>query len=254
MKSIHWGGLAFFLIVATVWSGAFRPGFLDFHNSPELPFLYRFALEAVLIGSGPAVAALLSWLLFGRQNRTSSLFGNWQAGALVLAVIPPSVLSAFGLPNDFGMNPHAAGGLVGGMIVLYALGEEIGWRGFMQDALAPIRFIPRSMMIGTTWWAWHLWFMQPGASVEQLAGSYVIIVAIAFVFSAIISVTRSWLSAAAFHALGNIAFFAGGLDMASSQRFMIAGVAFALMLLVHHRWTRRSGAAVSAATESSNLA
>jgi len=160
-------------------------------------------------------------------------------------------LSAFGLPNDFGMNAHVAGGLVGAIIVLYALGEEIGWRGFMQDALAPIHFIPRSMIIGTAWWAWHLWFTQPGAGVEQLAGSYVVIVAIAFVFSAIVSVTRSWISVAAFHALGNIAFFAGGLDMEPSRRFLIAGVAFALMLLVHHHWTRRSRAV---AAETPNLA
>ena len=240
MKRIHWTGLAVFVLVATLWSGAFRPGFFDFHNTSDFPLLYRFALEALLIGGGPALAALLSWGLFGQQNRTSTLLGNWRLGSLALAVTPPTVLAAFGVPNNFGMDAHVVGGILGGLIVLYALGEEIGWRGFMQDALEPIHFIPRTVIIGSIWWAWHLWFLQPGAGEEQLIGSYVVIVGIAFVFSAIIAVTHSWTSVAAFHALGNIAFFAGGLEMEPERRFIIAGVAFAFMLLVHHHWPRRS--------------
>lgn len=246
MTRTHWPGLLLFWVAATLLSGTFRPGFFDVHNTPAYPFLLRFLLEAVLIGSGPTIAAVVSWRLCGRQQRTSSLFGSWTRGAIALAVIPPAVCAAFGVPNNFGMNSHLAGGLIGAVIVLYALGEEIGWRGFMHDALGSAHAMVRPLIIGTAWWAWHLWFLQPGVTLQQMAGSYVLIVGTAFLFSAIVAVTRSWMSVAAFHALGNIAFFAGGIDMASNRRFLVAGVAFVLMLAVHHRWTQRQGLAAAA--------
>jgi hypothetical protein len=245
MTPIRWIGVVCFWVAATLLSGAFRPGFFDFHNAPAYPFVLRFALEALLIGGGPALAAGLCWRIFGQQNRQSSLLGGWRAGALAQAALPPAVFAAFGLPNDFGWNAHAAGAVVGLLIVLYALGEEIGWRGYMHDALGPLSFVPRGLVIGSAWWAWHLWFLQPDATVAQMLSSCGVIVGTAMIFSAIVTATRSWLATAAFHALGNIAFFAGGIPMASQQRFMIAGVAFVLMLLVHHTWVRRTSGAGS---------
>ena len=38
---------------------------------------------------------------------------------------------------------------------LFAFGEELGWRGLLQQALAPLGFARASMLIGFVWGLWH---------------------------------------------------------------------------------------------------
>ncbi len=133
----NWLAIAFYASVATLLSGLFREGAFNFYDTPSANIITILAWVVVLIGSGPAIAALLSWKIFGRQNRSVTFLGTWPKGAVLISVIPALVFAAFGYPNDFGMNPHLAGGLIGALLFVYALGEEIGWRGYMHDALAP---------------------------------------------------------------------------------------------------------------------
>ncbi len=233
------GRCDFYLVVATVFSGAFRQGYFDFYNSDEIPFLLAFAAGALVIALGPTVAAVLSWALFGPQYRSSTFQGTWSLGAILMLITPPLVLAGFGYSQEgVDMNPHLFGAAMGTIIVLYALGEEIGWRGYLQDALTPLPFIQRAFIVGTGWWAWHLWFLEDSNSATQLAVTYGILLATSFIFSWIISTTKSWVSAAAFHSLGNIAFFAGSLALPQDERFLIAGVAFAILLALHTLWMR----------------
>jgi membrane protease YdiL (CAAX protease family) len=39
--------------------------------------------------------------------------------------------------------------------VLTVFGEELGWRGFLQDALRPLHPAARYIMIGVLWETWH---------------------------------------------------------------------------------------------------
>jgi membrane protease YdiL (CAAX protease family) len=225
--------------MATIISGGFRLGYFDFYNTDSFPFFAKLACVALLIGWGPGFAAFLSWKIFGRQNRTSSLFGNWKAGAIFMAMTPAVIFGLFGYPNSFGMNPHLAGFILGGLIFVYALGEEIGWRGYMQDALSPKPLVIRAMMIGVLWWAWHLFFTQ-STDIVYLFKTILIVLPTALLLSWIMSESRSWLSIAAFHSIGNIAFMATAIDMPSQQRFIISGTAFVVLLICHHFWKKRS--------------
>lgn len=38
---------------------------------------------------------------------------------------------------------------------LFALGEELGWRGLLQQELAPLGFLRASVLIGVIWGIWH---------------------------------------------------------------------------------------------------
>jgi len=55
-----------------------------------------------------------------------------------------------------------AGALVQGLLLgptvlmVGALGEELGWRGFLHHELAPLGQWPRSALTGLLWGAWHL--------------------------------------------------------------------------------------------------
>jgi len=67
-------------------------------------------------------------------------------------------LGFHGVPNDLGIGPRIFGSLLGLLIVIYALGEEIGWRGFMHDRLANRAIWLRAVIISVPWYLWHLPF------------------------------------------------------------------------------------------------
>ena len=231
--------IAFFSLSATVFSGLFRPGFFDFYATPETNVFVLMGFVVVLIGWGPALAAFLSWKIFGTQNRTSSFLGTWPAGAAMMSAVPMLVFGVIGYPNNLGMNEHLAGALFGLLIFLYALGEEIGWRGYLQDALAPRPVWLRAMIIAPIWFVWHLWFLEANYGIWAMASGALVILGTALILSWVISQTHSWLSAAAFHSVGNMAFLASIIDMPQEQKLKVAGISFVLMLIIHHFWKRR---------------
>ncbi len=52
-------------------------------------------------------------------------------------------------------------GIIGGFLAgftingLFALGEELGWRGFMDKELSHFSFVKKNIIIGTIWGLWH---------------------------------------------------------------------------------------------------
>ena len=112
---------------------------------------------------GPSLAAiLLSWRegqlfdLLGRAVKISSVpLSVW---ALVLA---PLVLLAVLRPFAQGETAPLGIGLLAAMIVLNLilgpLGEELGWRGYLQERLVRhTGWLEASLLIGAIWFVWHL--------------------------------------------------------------------------------------------------
>lgn len=106
---------------------------------------------------GPGIAALICWRLFkDSSGRGWTVWGGWKFAALFYAV-PLVALVAVFLPV---VGPKALiilplAGLFG---FLMTLGEELGWRGWLQDALAPIGRWWRYVVIGLLWEVWHMRF------------------------------------------------------------------------------------------------
>lgn len=236
----NWLAIIVFAVLATAISAITRVGAFDFYNTEQANIFVVLACVVVFIGLGPALAALISWKLFGRQNRTSNFLGTWPRGAVLISVIPAAVFAAYGYPNNLGLNPHVAGGLIGSLLFLYALGEEIGWRGYMHDALSPRPFWLRAVLIAPVWMLWHLWFLQGQTSLQAWMTGFAFILVAAFFLSWLVSESRSWLSSAGFHCVANIGFMASIIDMPSKQRLMIAGTAFILMVIVHQFWKKNN--------------
>ncbi len=59
--------------------------------------------------------------------------------------------------------------LVAGLTVnlLFALGEELGWRGLLQRELAPLGFARSSLLIGAIWGLWHAPIIIQGHNYPQ---------------------------------------------------------------------------------------
>jgi hypothetical protein len=103
---------------------------------------------------GPGIAALISFALFrGRHRRTITFWGNSRIRSLCFYLLP-IVLLGFTRPRatdrvliSIVRNPQDFVGRTNALLfVAYAvlafaaaLGEELGWRGFLQDAVRPAR-------------------------------------------------------------------------------------------------------------------
>jgi hypothetical protein len=153
-----------------------------------------------------------------------------------MAIVPIIVVAVLGYENDFGMNPHLAGAAMAGLLVLYALGEEIGWRGYMNDALSPAPYIVRGSLIGAAWWAWHFWFLDEGSTMQEQIQLLAILTATSFLFISIIGMSRSWLSVAAFHSVANIGMLAGAFDVPTNKRLLMGGITLVILIAIHSYW------------------
>jgi membrane protease YdiL (CAAX protease family) len=89
-------------------------------------------------------------------------------------------------------------------LVLYALGEEFGWRGYLQQALAPLKLPVRIVAIGTIWYLWLLNFLNPHISLSSHISLYVAVVLGSWGLLKITDATKSILFAAAVHLSFNL--------------------------------------------------
>ena len=188
----------------------------------------------------PALAALVSCRLLGRDFR--SLAWRWPAGRyvaagyfvpLAYAGIAYAAVWAFRLggwnsefvslvSQRFGLGGLPAGGALAlyiffsataGMIrgMATALGEEIGWRGFLVPELAKqMPFTKLSLLSGIIWALWHsplLLFADYNAGTNKwyaLACFAVMVISISFVFAWLRLKSGSLWTAALLHASHNL--------------------------------------------------
>jgi len=110
---------------------------------------------------------------------------------------------------ELALNPIEPGAVL--LIVLWSLGEELGWRGYALPTLArKIGWNWASLVVGVAWWAWHTpgWlvgFGAPGDVSYLVFGAWV--VSASFVFTAFFRLSGgSALVAVLLHAGANTAF------------------------------------------------
>lgn len=105
---------------------------------------------------GPGLAALICWAIFRYPKRTWKFWGSWRF-ALAFYVVPLLVLGGalYAVIGVKGLIVLPLGGIFG---FLMTLGEELGWRGWLQDALRPLPRVARYLLIGAMWEFWHMRF------------------------------------------------------------------------------------------------
>lgn len=102
----------------------------------------------VLVFATTAVSALLGWLqldLVGLSGMVE-LLEELGAGE-ALEVMPPHALLAAQVMQAV---------LIGAVVnFVFALGEELGWRGWLQPQLMPLGPVPAMLLTGAIWGLWH---------------------------------------------------------------------------------------------------
>lgn len=162
--------------VPTHWSGSFGPA-------------VGALVAAAATGGRAGVRALLARLLRWRAGP-----GVWLVAGLGIVAADAAALAVYALRT--GAWPHLAPFTHWGALAVYApvilliggpLGEEIGWRGFLQPRLEA-RMAPlwAALLVGIAWSAWHaplVWLegaSQRGASIVAFA---LAVVPLAIVFA-----------------------------------------------------------------------
>ena len=183
---------------------------------------------------GPLIAAFVCYRLDRTTIRRIGLFGNDRVGSILVAIIP---LIAFAIA---GYVQGGARGLLSTaaslcIALLYSLGEETGWRGYLQDALVPWSAWQRYLLVGVLWWAWHARF----TNYFEWTVFPLIVIASAFVLGYAVEKTRSLLVVASMHAVMMLLTMTGPV----SPAFGVAGVATILgWMLVGQLRPARPGA------------
>jgi membrane protease YdiL (CAAX protease family) len=175
----------------------------------------------------------------------------------LLVVLAVLVVSGAGVPAAGGFARFsgipAAWGLLGVaavVVVVGGLGEETGWRGYLQPALQQ-RFgvLPASGLVAVTWAAWHaplFWLIGtyedfPPAMLPVFVGG---LAAASVVLAWLYNRTRSVLACAVWHGSYNLA---GATAAASAGTGVISAaiwtfvVGLAVVLLALHRRASRTG-------------
>lgn len=157
-QNINWKSIALFYIIAI---GISAP----FHLGSAIPF-YRSITEKYMIGEwtflpaclGTLMAVGIISLLNKSQKRNITFFGNNSYKNLLIAITPFIIFTCVGIENNIHKNPHYFAFAFAGMALVYAVAEEIAWRGYLLDALSPLNKQIRVLLIGLMWWAWHMRF------------------------------------------------------------------------------------------------
>ena len=168
--------------------------------------LVAFAcVRAVPAARSPeAPAGLPIWLVMVWGPSLAAIILSWQAGTLsdllLRAVqvqgVPAVVWGIVLLPLALlvVMRPFAPGAasrigagtlivMVGFNLILGPMGEELGWRGYMQEHLgAQMGWLAASLIVGVVWFVWHvpLWAIpSPHAQINiWLFGGHVMLYAV----------------------------------------------------------------------------
>ena len=138
--------LIFFTIAISLryYIDVIKPSFLlDLH-------LY---LQILLLGIGPLLGGLVVVKVFKRPNFLKILgLSLWKT--ITIVSIPMILFSLVGVVENG--TPSLNLFKIIGIIILYALFEEYGWRGYLQSELSNLKKIYKYLIITTLWFVWHL--------------------------------------------------------------------------------------------------
>jgi membrane protease YdiL (CAAX protease family) len=157
-KKVNWMEVIVFYVIAVAVSAPFRTNLVNINEVLPLPeglgIFYR-----LLRGVGPAIGFIVMYKVFKSPDAMKFSFSgiNRRYSLMAMLVIPVGITLA-GVDNEWGLEKNYYGLLTGLMLFGYAILEEYGWRGYLQQALSPLPLPVRILTIAVLWYIWHLNF------------------------------------------------------------------------------------------------
>jgi membrane protease YdiL (CAAX protease family) len=243
-EKVDWRAVGFYYLVACALSWPFF-WWRDIHPeswwSWEFPFAEKnspltFILKNAIVMWGPGLAAILALIIFKKTHRrTITFWGSSRLKSLAFYWVPILFAVIVGMPMPDG-SVNRLGTLALGLVTLFTiLGEELGWRGFLQDALRPLSRLRRYVLIGILWEFWHFTNRTAHGSLKQivlfLAIFYPVGIILSWVFGEATERGKSLLIAVTLHAWFDIVFTFPG-----TRTYIALGLSILFWIFLLVRW------------------
>jgi len=224
-----WRVIAVFYLLACAWSWPLF-WWRDAHTASWNARRFPAEFKGATIQWGPGLAAIAVFCLFPRvRSGFLSLPGSsWIRSALccLAPIVFSGVASAFHPPHFY----EKAYGLL--VFTFTCLGEELGWRGFLQGALGPLGRVRSCLLVALMWTAWHFNPTRQGL-ISHLETMLPVLVVMTFVLAFLMERTGSLILAATVHAWLDLGFGPGGYFL------WAALAAVPVWLWIVWKWPRR---------------
>lgn len=205
------------------------PRFVIFDMNPLAP-------GGLFTALGPFIAGIIAVNMDRKVRKQFSITGTSMKGSILFLLIFIGAITAFGIHNEFS-GPHVYAFAFSVYIILYGIGEEYGWRGYLQHALGSMRPILKYLIIGTLWWFWHIgWYIH--WPVSRIFLFWIIWIAISFGIGKAMEETKSVAVAACFHILGNILVLMPVIP--APDKLSISGIMLGGWILILIFWKKMS--------------
>lgn len=188
---------------------------------------------------GPGISAIICFLIFKKNHiKTITLAGTSTFKSLLFYFVPILVLCIPGIKGMYGLNPHLAPMLLSLFGFISILGEELGWRGFLQDALRPLNEIKRYILIGVIWELWHFTNRMGHGELLQIIVRVSIMMTLCIILSFIIGratdKSKSLIVAVTLHAWVNIIF-----EYESTGTYIVFGLSIPFWIYMLWSWDKK---------------
>lgn len=190
----------------------------------------NYFLKIILRGTGPAIGAIITFLAF--KIKPVMTFGGHFKKIWALALL------FWGLPivmitiSSYVINEPLPYGFILA-VLLYGLFEEIGWRGFLHQALKPLPKIASILVVSVLWFVWHLNFELSIANLVFFG----ILVLGSWGIGKVADKTCSFLVVASFHSLNN---FFHDLTVVNITILVVLTTTWILAIVLKDRFENRS--------------
>lgn len=220
VPKIRWHFVAIFYILAFSLSAPF--------NSGLLTSWYQALTKGWLISEmsylpaclGTLIAAIIVLLIDKSHHRTITCLGNARLRNMAISIAPVVAFSITGLDNSSGQNRHLFALSYAFINLIYAVFEEFGWRGYLQDELRPLKKWISFLIIGILWWAWHFRY----ATTFDFTIFPLICIGGSFLIGQFTERTKSYMSAGGLHCLIILLTNSGDITRSKMTAAAITGI------------------------------
>jgi uncharacterized protein len=210
-RVVHWKSVAVYYALACLISWPFF-AWRDLFPASWASTAVPGAVRNLLLMWGPGIAALICFYIFRKNHtRTITFTGTslWRSLVFYLAPFAIWLILILINPEDGSIKATELLSIMpfGFMMIL---GEELGWRGFLQDALNPLKPWKRWALLAVMWELWHFtrglmegeWFQI----VLRKSMMFALVLIMTIVIGKITERNKSLLVAVALHSWVNIQF------------------------------------------------
>lgn len=188
-----------FFTLATLISFVFRASEIHWLDIVRLPYGTYYGMS-LLVGIGPIFSAIICKILFKEKQPFLSIWGGSKIKSIIFLLVPIITVIYIGVINKESVNIHMYAFKVCLMWLLYIIGEEFGWRGYLQEVLVSKgNDYKRAFIIGLIWYLWHLSFFYVDYSLLKEAFFVLILIFGSFVILKVVKTTKSLSTAIALH-------------------------------------------------------